>query len=218
MALCLLFSVAAFSDSDYTIEDAYYECKAENPEFVESITSQGVTDEQFIYFIQTIFDYMQSLGDTVTRENYRDYIPDAIEFAFKKRKNIRIRDTLTSTYPDAVVDATHGIVADEFRPLYETLRRIIFEHNLLNLAPRVDSASTVRDGAAVKVEATYRNILNEILYAAAYDSEGTLLAVSKVTNGEASLAAVNAAYVKVMCFKGLSSLAPVCEAVAAEIE
>ena len=141
-----LFAAPAFSASDYTIEDAYYECKNENREFVESITSQGITDEQFIYFIKTIFDYMASLGDAVTRENYRDYIPDAIEYAFGKKTNIPIRDTLTSTYPQAVTDATNGIVPDEFRPLYETLKRIILEHDLLNLAPRIDSANAEKDG------------------------------------------------------------------------
>lgn len=138
LLICVIFtlplSVSVIAEEEYTVRDAYFECAAMYPEFVENIKAQkqNVTDDQLIALLETIRANLLSRQEVIVidESNFYDELADAVTSAFSMRRHINARDAITAAYPDAVYDASQGVVNEEFRPIYETVRRIIFDHDL----------------------------------------------------------------------------------------
>lgn len=151
LLICVIFalplSVSVIAEEEYTVRDAYFECAAMYPEFVENIKAQkqNVTDDQLIALLETIRANLLSRQEVIVidESNFYDELADAVTSAFSMRRHINARDAITAAYPDAVYDASQGVINEEFRPIYETVRRIIFDHDLAgNITEPTDPNST----------------------------------------------------------------------------
>ncbi len=133
MVLTMMFTAVpvAFAGVEYSVEDAYEECAAEYPEFVDAVLAQGVTEKQIIGFLADVQGYLLDLDVEITEENFEDYFIEAILDTMAKRKHVKVRDALAAAFPDAVVAGMDGVIAPEFEPLVETIKRIIFDNGML---------------------------------------------------------------------------------------
>ena len=217
IALSLTFifalSLSVFAGNEYTVEDAYEECKELHPDFVANIKANGATDDQIIIFIDDIKSALASYGSAVTRESFSHCLSDAIDAAISLRHNLKVRDAIMSAYPGSITNVKNGTVPDEFRPIYETVRRIVFDHDMIGIAPKITSVSASVSKGTVTVRISSSNISSEKIVIAIYDKDNTLLAaLAPDDNGKAVVNAPNACKVKAMCLNSLKSLYPSCEA------
>lgn len=133
-AAIMLFTMApvAFAGVEYSVEDAYYECAEIYPEFVNALLAQGVSDKQIITFLETLQEYLLNLDVEITEDNFEEYLIEAIGEAITLRKNIAVRDALIAAFPEAAVDGMDGIIHEDFVPIVETVKQIIFANGLLD--------------------------------------------------------------------------------------
>ncbi len=118
----------AMAGINIDVEDAYYECAAMYPEFVEKVKAQPqrVTDSQLISFLESMQTYLLRQNTEITEDNFTDYLMDAVLYASNLKKNTAVRDALVAAYPGAVVDGMDGIISPEFEPLVATVKLILF--------------------------------------------------------------------------------------------
>lgn len=128
VVLTMMFAAVpvAYAGIGMDVEEAYEECAALYPEFVDAVLSQGVSEKQIISFLSAIQEYLLNLDVEITEENFEDYIINAILETMAKNKYTKLRDALTAAFPGAVVDGMDGIIAPEFVPLVETIKDILF--------------------------------------------------------------------------------------------
>lgn len=150
LSIVMVFASSAIclADDGFTVEDAYTECYDAYPEFFENIKAQDsrISDVQLIRFAENIYDYLLQIED-LDENTFDDYVVDAVTQAFSLTANMRVRNAITAAYPGAVVDAMDGIVADEFKPMYNLVKSLIFKHGMLgdeenNTEPEPTTEST----------------------------------------------------------------------------
>lgn len=134
LTVAMLFTAmpVALAGVEYSVEDAYYECAELYPDFVDALKAQGVTDDQIITFLETVQEYLLNLEVEITEENFEEYLIEGIMEAITLRKNIAVRDALLAAFPEAAVDGMDGIIHEDFIPIVETVKRIIFDNGLLD--------------------------------------------------------------------------------------
>ncbi len=131
MAMVMVLSCVAVVAGAYTVEEAYEECAQIYPDFVANVKAQGVNDAKIIVFLESVQEYLLNLDIEITEDNFEEYIIEAVNAAISLRKNIAVRNALIAAYPDAVVDGVDGIINEQFIPIVETIKNIIFEHGML---------------------------------------------------------------------------------------
>lgn len=132
IVMLLAMTLTAFAGVDYSVRDAYEECAELYPEFVEKIKANGVGDSHIISLLETVQTYLLNLDFEVTEENFEAYAMEAVYYAMSLRKHIGVRNAIMIAYPEASVDGADGIVNEEFRPLMETIKSIIFTNGMLD--------------------------------------------------------------------------------------
>ncbi len=138
MLVCIAMTLSAASlcfAEEYTIEDAYAECCEMYPEFIDAVKNTGitVTDDQILALLKDVQNYLNSGRFEVTKENFDDCFKEAVMDAFTYRQNISVRDALIKAFPDAAIEAQQGKLPEKFRPLYETMKSIIFSHDMVDM-------------------------------------------------------------------------------------
>lgn len=133
-AVVMLFAMAPTANAgvEYSIEDAYEECASLYPEFVDAVLAKGASEANIISFLYDLQGYLLNVGEEVTEENFEPYVIKAINDTITKRPHMKLRDALIAAYPGAVLDGAEGVIAPEFEPLVETIKRIIFDNGLLD--------------------------------------------------------------------------------------
>ncbi|MGM9550987.1 MAG: hypothetical protein ACI3XA_01895 [Clostridia bacterium] len=119
----------AFAGLDVSIEDAYDECAAMYPDFVSRVLAQDVSEKQIITFLESVQEYLLNVNDEITEDNFEGYLIEGINAAIALRKNIKVRDALIAAFPEAVVDGMDGVINEDFQPIVETIKLIIFGQN-----------------------------------------------------------------------------------------
>ena len=127
LSLIMIFSsLCAFA---IDIDEAYAEFKGAHPDFVNSLIDAGIAEETIVSFIHDVYDYIQEIDSytPVTRSNFEEHAITAINRVSAREKYIPMQDTLIILYPDAIkLAVTEGKVSNEFKPLVETIKTILF--------------------------------------------------------------------------------------------
>ena len=127
VAIMIFSSVCA---NALNINKAYKEFKSLHPEFISSLTENGITEKLLLDFISDSYDYILEINQytPVTKANIDKYAIEAINSISAREKYYTIQDTLIILYPEAVKLAiTEGKVSKEFQPLVDTIKRLLFE-------------------------------------------------------------------------------------------
>lgn len=127
ISVFMLFS--AFNVMAINVNNAYSEFKTEHPDFIESLTDNGISEATIKSFIKDVDDYLTELGKTttITEGNFEKYAMNAVIDVSSREKYYELQDTLLILYPDAIKLAiTQGKVSAEFRPLVNTVKKIYF--------------------------------------------------------------------------------------------
>lgn len=130
MIFALTPSVSA--KSSYTVEDAYEECAAMYPEFVDAIIANGATRDNILRFLYGLQEYLLNLNVELNEKNIDSYMLEGINELMNKRVHIKLRDAIVAAFPGAVLDGAEGKIAPEFQPLVATVKNIIFENDMLD--------------------------------------------------------------------------------------
>ena len=175
LIIFILFSVPVFA-VDYDEEGAYKECCTLYPDFVQKVKDNGVTDKQITVFLSSVEEHLLTRDGVLTEENFDDYMFEAIKYAFNLRKNIRVRNALSKAYPDSIADAIDGIITDEFRPIYDTVKRFLFgiKTPIVTISVKHDDENVIYAHSAYLPENTFLTL-------AAYDTDGMLVHVKCIT-------------------------------------
>lgn len=115
------------------LEDAYTEFSSLHPEFVNSLLEAGIPEETIISFIHDVYDYIMEINETtrVTKRNFEQHAITAINRVSARAAYHSLQDALIILYPDAIrLALSNGTVAEEFQPLVDTIKRILFDSDL----------------------------------------------------------------------------------------
>lgn len=134
MLLCALPSYA------YSVRDAYNDFNAQYPEFVENVLAHGdetVTESLIIDFLgalQRNLNNKHRFNGPVTEENFSDNLADAVLTVSSGEKYTSLQLALYDAYPDAAYEAAvTGKISGELMPIYEAVKSMIFDHNMLEV-------------------------------------------------------------------------------------
>lgn len=131
MILCALPSYA------YSVRDAYSDFVAQYPGFVDTILSQGedVSESLIINFLSAIQKRLYSQNkfeEPITEENFDEALINVVTALGLLDEYAPLQKAIYSAYPDASYNAyIHHQIDPELMPLYEAVKAMIFEHNML---------------------------------------------------------------------------------------
>lgn len=128
IVLLLLFSSLTVSALD--INMAYSEFKTIHPEFVKSLTDSGIAESTILSFLYDLYTYILELDKVtpVTEENFETHAIKAIMDVSSKEDYYSLQDALIILYPEAIkLAVTEEKVSADFKPLVDTVKRILFE-------------------------------------------------------------------------------------------
>lgn len=131
LAFVMCLGIGAFA---YSVEDAYEDVKAEHPDFVEEVEGEGVSKSLLIDFFTDVCEYMQQMhkSSKITKSNFETKAITALSRVAAQNKFVKLQDALLVLYPDAVEQAAiKGTVHKDFVPIVETVKRIVFDNNML---------------------------------------------------------------------------------------
>ena len=141
LILCVVLissSLVCFAEekySVYSVEDAYAEFKEKHPDFVETFINIGVNEELLMSFLFDIHDYILEINShtPITKENFEKHALTAISTISSREKYYPIQDALIILYPDAIRQALKdGTVHKDLQPVVDTVKKIVFENDLIN--------------------------------------------------------------------------------------
>ena len=202
LAFTIFFSSSLpISATDYDEEYIYHECYTLYPDFVNRVKEEGVSDREILSFLKSVEKYISETGEELTEENFDSYMYDAIEYALNLKKNIYVRDALAAAFPDALPDAIKGKVPEEYMPIYNTVKRILF-----GITTPVITLSGTKEGLLVHHLHMPDNLK---VFVGVYNGEGTLLQAF-INPIDAMVCPTDATYAKAFAFDEVS-LAPLSE-------
>jgi len=126
--------VSSFNAFAYTVDDAYDEIKSIHPEFIDKLSSQNVTKESLIRFIVDMQSYMTELNKKtkITEENFEKNAIKAVIDVSSRDEHLFFQDALIVLFPNAIKEiVTTGKIPDEFKPLTDTIKRIVFQNEMI---------------------------------------------------------------------------------------
>lgn len=146
LILALTMVLCALPAQAYTVRDGYLDFVAQYPEFVEKVLSKGqgrVSESMVIDFLAAIqrnlYDQNRYVAP-VTEENFDDALINAVMSLSMLEAYAPLQAALLRAYPDAVSDALlHGRISPELMPLYEAVKAMVFDHNMLNEIDKSDN-------------------------------------------------------------------------------
>lgn len=151
LVFALIFSGGIFALADaFTVTDAYNECQSLYPDFVAAILQNGATEQQIITFLGHLHAYMYRINKTsaITEENFKSHLISSTQAVLEARANLALQDALIASYPAALITAAlNKEIHEDFIPLYETVKSMVFTHKMLETDPQ--SGQTVISFAAV---------------------------------------------------------------------
>ena len=120
----------------YDITDAYNEFAAQYPEFIKAAEGKGITKKEIISFLYDMLDYLREKNELfeITEENFEKNAIESVSVVSAREKHAALQKALLELFPNAVKEAVlYSRITDEFKPLEETVKKIFFGHNLLEI-------------------------------------------------------------------------------------
>ncbi len=141
ICISVLFSFTGFSvyaEEKYSvnsIEDAYEEFKSQHSDFVQEFKDQGISEDLLKSFLYDIHAYILEINThtPITRDNFEKNALSAISTVSSREKYYPVQDAILILYPDAIKQALKdGTVSSELQPIVNTVKKIVFENELIN--------------------------------------------------------------------------------------
>lgn len=148
LALALSMLLCAVPSYAYSVREAYTDFVAEYPGFVDALFNQGeaVSESMVISFLSAVQRNLYNRNKfeaPVTEENFDDALVDAVTALALLDEYAPLQKALYKAYPDAATEAyIHHRISDEFMPLYNTVKSMIFDHNMLEEIDTSEGAVT----------------------------------------------------------------------------
>lgn len=123
---------ASFGAYALNINKAYNEFKNKHPEFITSLKNAGISENVITSFISDVYDYLMEIDKytPVTKSNFEGNAIKAITDVSSREAYYSFQDVLIELYPDAVKLAIKdGKVHEDFQPLVNTIKNILFPDN-----------------------------------------------------------------------------------------
>lgn len=136
--LVTVFLIMPATGHSYTVENAYDEVMAKHPDFIEKLSTQNITREMLIEFITDAQKFMNELNEQtkITEENFEKNALSAVITVSSEPEHLKIQDALIILFPSAVKQVFKtGTIPEEFKPLTDTIKRIVFDNKMLGEAP-----------------------------------------------------------------------------------
>lgn len=122
----------------YTVREAYMYFAETEADFILSVLDNGyeagVTESQLLslfHAIQRSF-YLTNRFENITSENFQEYFFEIISNVSNSPDFSNIQNTLYDTYPDAAKAALDGVVHKDFMPLFNSVKEMILEHDMMS--------------------------------------------------------------------------------------
>ena len=128
--------LSSVSHAMFSIDNAYNDFKAKHPDFVKTFTDSGISEELLISFITDSYSYLLEMNSSspVTKENFDSKALIAISNISSREKYYAVQDAILINYPSAIrIALSEGKVADELKPIVDTIKDIIFSNNMLDV-------------------------------------------------------------------------------------
>lgn len=193
LCVILLFSSVGISYAEesynvYSIEDAYADFKAQHPEFIGSFVTYGIAEELLVSFLYDVHSYIVEINShtPITYENFEKNALTAISTISSREKYYSIQDALLILYPDAIrLAITDGKVSKELQPIVETIKKIVFENDLIDFTETAPYEPMVKFSDLPDTHWAYDsvNILVENFIINGY-LDGTFKPEANITRGE----------------------------------
>jgi len=135
IALMIFFS--SYCAYALDVDKAYNDFKEAHPDFVSSLINGGISEEVIVSFIHDVYDYLLEIDSytPVTADNFEENAIRAITDVSAREAYYSLQDTLLILYPSAIrLAVSEGKVADEFKPLVETIKSILFSEEDKNIS------------------------------------------------------------------------------------
>ena len=130
MLMCAVPNVFA-----YSVRDAYSDFAANYPGFIDSIVAQGVSESVILDFLRALQNnlYMVNRVIKITDDNFEDVLIDTVMTVSNAREFDELQKAMWRAFPDAAYEAqVHGRIHADFMPLYEAVRSMVFDYDMLS--------------------------------------------------------------------------------------
>ncbi len=129
MVACLMPTAIA-----YDVRDAYDEFAATYPDFIENVVANGASESLIIDFLRALQRnlYNKNRNTPITEENFEEMLISAVKTVSNANRFASFQRAVILAYPDAVDAAYAGRIHEDFIPLYETVKTMIFDHHMLD--------------------------------------------------------------------------------------
>jgi hypothetical protein len=201
----------------YGVEDAYWECAAQYPDFVDRVKAADekgrVTDESLINFFNSVYRYFKNEEDNLDKSEFDSAAVDSVIYAMNR--HIYVRNALQIAFPDAVVEAQNGIISDDLKPVYNAVKRAVFEHKLVSFTPKIKILDKEEDGTINLKLLNIDKTDETVIIVSLYDEDGVLKSVYRKIADKNSLeqtvqADSDYSRLKIFVFESMTSLKPMC--------
>ncbi len=129
LALCAIPSAYA-----YSVREAYMDFAAQYPGFINDVVDQGVSESVILEFLRDVQNYLYQVNriEKINDGNFDDILIEAIKTVSNSSKFADLQNALYNAYPDAAYEAViHGRIHEDFIPIYNSIKSMIFEHDML---------------------------------------------------------------------------------------
>ncbi len=145
LALVCVMALCAVPTYAYSVREAYSDIVSRYPGFVENLlnTGDGVSEGLIIEFLGALQRSLYNKNKyeaPITEENFDNALVDSVMTVITGTKYIPLQNAILNAYPEAVVEvATKHTIPEEFEPIYESVKTMVFEYNMLEEIDTSDS-------------------------------------------------------------------------------
>jgi len=132
LIISLIIVISTVPVSALNIDKAYTEFKKAHPEFINNLVANNIDEQTIITFMKDVDEYLSVIGKgtPITHTNFEECAMTAVMDVSSREKYYTFQDSLLILYPEAIkLAVTEGKVADEFRPLVNTIKAIYFKED-----------------------------------------------------------------------------------------
>lgn len=118
----------------YNVRDAYEDFAAQYPGFIDNIVSQGVSESTILSFLRALQNYLYRSNriEEITESNFDEALIDGVKNVSNASEFAELQNAMYRAYHDAAYEAyIYGRIHEDFMPLYEAVKSMVFEHDML---------------------------------------------------------------------------------------
>ena len=134
LVLALAMLICAMPAFAYSVRDAYSDFQAEYPGFIDKLVNNGVSEKTILNFLAEIQEdlYWKNRIRPITESNFKDELISSVRTIIFDSQFSGLSSALLDAYPSAVSAALKGEIHSDFMPLYNSVKSMVFDHNMLS--------------------------------------------------------------------------------------